>query len=213
MTETADILARAFYQAGCRYAFGMPGGEVLRLLRALEEAGIAFHLAKHETPAGFMAEGAYHMTGAPGILLATLGPGVTNAVNAVANAWQDRVPLLFVTGCVDPIDQEGYTHQVFDHGRFLAPVVKGSFTLVDGAVEIVVEKALRLATTSTCRSRWPASRSRTRRRCVRRASPPWSRRPGRTWNRQRKPWPGPRGPSSSPAWKYCTKAPSRLWPT
>ena len=146
MTEAADILARAFYQAGCRHAFGMPGGEVLRLLRALEEAGIAFHLAKHETPAGFMAEGAYHMTGAPGILLATLGPGVTNAVNAVANAWQDRVPLLFVTGCVDPIDQEGYTHQVFDHGRFLAPVVKGSFTLVDGAVEIIVEKALRLAT-------------------------------------------------------------------
>jgi acetolactate synthase-1/2/3 large subunit len=146
MTETADILARAFYQAGCRYAFGMPGGEVLRLLRALEEAGIAFHLAKHETPAGFMAEGAYHMTGAPGILLATLGPGVTNAVNAVANAFQDRVPLLFVTGCVDPPDQEGYTHQVFDHGRLLAPVVKGSFTLVDGAVEIIAEKALRLAT-------------------------------------------------------------------
>jgi acetolactate synthase-1/2/3 large subunit len=146
VSEAAGILARALYQAGCRYAFGMPGGEVLRLMRALEEAGIAFHLAKHETPAGFMAEGAYHMTGAPAVLLATLGPGVTNAVNAVANALQDRVPVIFITGCVDPIDQEGYTHQVFDHGRFLAPVVKGSFTLVDGAVETIAEKALRLAT-------------------------------------------------------------------
>ena len=148
MSEAADILARALYQAGCRYAFGMPGGEVLRLLKALEEAGIAFHLAKHETPAGFMAEGTYHMTGAPAVLLATLGPGVTNAVNAVANALQDRVPLIFITGCVDPIDQEGYTHQVFDHGRVVAPLVKGSFTLVDGAVEVIAEKALRLDASS-----------------------------------------------------------------
>jgi acetolactate synthase-1/2/3 large subunit len=146
VSEAADILARALFQAGCRYAFGMPGGEVLRLLKALEDAGIAFHLAKHETPAGFMAEGTYHMTGAPAVLLATLGPGVTNAVNAVANALQDRVPLIFITGCVDPIDQEGYTHQVFDHGRVVAPLVKGSFTLVDGAVEVIAEKALRLAT-------------------------------------------------------------------
>jgi acetolactate synthase-1/2/3 large subunit len=146
VSEAADILARSLYQAGVRYAFGMPGGEVLRLLRALEEAGIAFHLAKHETPAGFMAEGTYHMTGAPAVLLATLGPGVTNAVNAVANALQDRVPLIFITGCVNPIDQEGYTHQVFDHSGFVAPLVKGSFTLVDGAVEIIAEKALRLAT-------------------------------------------------------------------
>ena len=145
MTAAADILARALYDAGCRRAFGMPGGEVLRLLRALEGAGITFHLAKHETAAGFMAEGAHHMTGEPGVLLATLGPGVTNAVNAVANAWQDRVPLFFLTGCVDPVDQAGYTHQVFDHGRFLEGVVKGSFTLVDGAVEVVAEKAVRLA--------------------------------------------------------------------
>ncbi|MDX1401730.1 MAG: thiamine pyrophosphate-binding protein [Kiloniellales bacterium] len=145
MRAAADLLAEALSKAGCRKAFGMPGGEVLRLLQALEEAGITFHLAKHETAAGFMAEGVFQVTGQPAILLATLGPGLTNGVNAIANAWQDRVPLIVLTGCVDPIDQVTYTHQVFDHVRLMETVTKGSFTLVDGAVAIVAEKALRLA--------------------------------------------------------------------
>ena len=145
MSTAATILAEALHAGGCRHAFGMPGGEVLTLLKALEDAGIAFHLARHETPAGFMAEGVHQMTGAPAILLATLGPGVTNALNSIANAEQDRVPLIFLTGCVDPVDQVGYTHQVLDHVALLKPVVKASFTLVDGAVEVVAEKALRLA--------------------------------------------------------------------
>ena len=104
MPSAAQIIARRLSDAGCRYAFGIPGGEVLTVMDALAEAGIAFYLSKHENPAGFMAEGTYHMTGAPGILLATLGPGVANAVNVVANAAQDRVPLVFITGCVDPAE-------------------------------------------------------------------------------------------------------------
>ena len=146
MTTAAEVLARGLYDAGCRYAFGMPGGEVLTVMHALADAGIEFHLARHENPAGFMAEGTYHMTGAPGILLATLGPGVANAVNVVTNAWQDRVPLIFLTGCVDAADAAGYTHQVFDHGALLRTVTKASLTLADGAVETLVEKALAIAT-------------------------------------------------------------------
>src|SRR3546814_4313963 len=76
MTETiraADVLARRLYDAGCRWAFGIPGGEVLTFVDALEKAGIRFVLAKHENAAGFMAEGVHHMTGAPGILVATVG--------------------------------------------------------------------------------------------------------------------------------------------
>ncbi len=145
MPSVAQIIARRLHDAGCRYAFGIPGGEVLTVMDALAEAGIAFHLAKHENPAGFMAEGTYHMTGAPGILLATLGPGVANAVNVVANAEQDRVPLVFITGCVDPAEAAGYTHQVFDHGALLEPITKASFLLTEGAVGLQVDKALRIA--------------------------------------------------------------------
>jgi acetolactate synthase-1/2/3 large subunit len=52
--RAADILAQRLYAAGCRHAFGMPGGEVLTLIDALEKAGITFILAKHENAAGFM---------------------------------------------------------------------------------------------------------------------------------------------------------------
>ena len=141
----ARVIARRLHRAGCRFAFGIPGGEVLTLMDALAETGIRFVLTKHENSAGFMAEGTYHRTGAPGILLATLGPGVANAVNVVANAWQDRVPLIFLTGCVDPADALTYTHQVFDHQALLRPITKASLTAVDGAVDVVVEKALAIA--------------------------------------------------------------------
>ncbi|MEO0865825.1 MAG: thiamine pyrophosphate-binding protein, partial [Pseudomonadota bacterium] len=78
--RAADVLATRLYDAGCRLAFGMPGGEVLTLVDALERAGIRFLLCKHENAAAFMAEGAWHRTGAPGILVATVGPGALNGV-------------------------------------------------------------------------------------------------------------------------------------
>ena len=98
MPNAADIIARRLYDAGCRTAFGIPGGEVLTLIDGLNRAGIDFILCKHENAGGFMAEGTHHVTGAPAVLVATIGPGVANAVNVVANAEQDRVPLIFLTG-------------------------------------------------------------------------------------------------------------------
>ena len=145
MTTAAQAIARHLAEAGCRHAFGIPGGEVLTLMDALAEAGIAFTLAKHENAAGFMAEGAWHATGAPGVLLATIGPGVANTVNVVANAQQDRVPLIVLSGCVDPADVHTYTHQVFDHRAVLGPVAKATFTVSAGAADVVARKALAIA--------------------------------------------------------------------
>ena len=147
MTTTgADIIGKALAQAGATHAFGIPGGEVLALMQGLDAAGLRFVLVKHENGGGFMAEGLWHMTGALPVLVATLGPGVANAVNVVANAMQDRVPLIFLTGCVDAAEAETYTHQVFDHQAMLRPVVKGSFRLATGAVGAGMAKAIALAT-------------------------------------------------------------------
>ena len=146
MTTGADIIGRSLAQAGATHAFGIPGGEVLGLMQGLDAAGLRFLLVKHENSGGFMAEGLWHVTGALPVLVATLGPGVANAVNVVANAMQDRVPLIFLTGCVDGPDAETYTHQVFDHQAMLRPVVKGSFRLAAGAVAIGMAKAIELAT-------------------------------------------------------------------
>jgi len=145
MTSAADIIAQKLHAAGCRHAFGIPGGEVLTMMDALERSGITFQLVKHENNGGFMAEGTHHATGAPGILLATVGPGVVNAINVIANAWQDQVPLIFITGCIDAAEAQRFTHQVFDHTKVLAPITKTSITVPAGAVEITIEKALAIA--------------------------------------------------------------------
>ena len=144
--RAADVVARRLYEAGCRWAFGMPGGEVLTLMDALEKAGITFVLCKHENAAGFMAEGTYHRTGAPGILLATVGPGALNGINVVENARQDRVPLIVLTGCVDADTAHGYTHQVLDQGQVFRPVTKASFTLTAQSAHVIADKAVSLAT-------------------------------------------------------------------
>ena len=104
----------------------MPGGEVLTLIDALEQAGIEFVLCKHENAAGFMAEGVYQRTLAPGVLVTTLGPGLANAVNVIANAQQDRVPLIVLSGCVDDDEALTYTHQIFDHEALLGPICKAT---------------------------------------------------------------------------------------
>ncbi|MEM8792758.1 MAG: thiamine pyrophosphate-binding protein [Pseudomonadota bacterium] len=143
--NAADIIAQRLHAAGVRHAFGIPGGEVLTLIDALERAGIRFILTKHENAAGFMAEGAWHATGAPGVLVATVGPGIANAFNVVANAEQDRVPLIVLSGMVDPAEALTYTHQVFDHGAVFARVCKASFVAPDGAVDVLADKAARIA--------------------------------------------------------------------
>lgn len=143
--RAADRLARRLAEAGCRFAFGIPGGEVLVLIDALEAAGIRFVLAKHETAAGFMAEATWHRTGAPGILVATVGPGLSNAVNVVANARLDRVPLIVLAGCVDADDALTYTHQVIDHARLLEPAIKAAYTLTPQSADLITERALSAA--------------------------------------------------------------------
>ena len=144
--NTADVIARRLYAAGCRFAFGIPGGEVLTLIDALERVGIRFVLTKHENAAGFMAEGGWHANGAPGILVATVGPGVANAFNVIANASQDRVPLIVISGAVDAPDAVRYNHQVFDQSAVLAHICKASFVAADGAVDAMIDKALAIAT-------------------------------------------------------------------
>ena len=145
MANAADIIARRLHEAGCRYAFGIPGGETLAIMDALAAAGLRFVLTKHENCAGFMAEGVFHATGVPGVMVATLGPGVANAATVIAHAMQDRVPLLVLTGCIDAADALTYTHQIFDHRAMLAPITKASLTAVDGAIDVMIDKALSIA--------------------------------------------------------------------
>ncbi|MEM7068526.1 MAG: thiamine pyrophosphate-binding protein [Pseudomonadota bacterium] len=149
MSETvtaADMLARTLAANGCKRAYGIPGGEVLAIIDAFDKVGIEFILVKHENSGGFMAEGSWHADGFPPVLVATVGPGVANAVNAIANSIQDRVPLIFITGCVDTAEAESYTHQVFSHGKMLDEITKASFTGTTSTCGLIAQKAIDIAT-------------------------------------------------------------------
>lgn len=157
MPTGADIIGKRLAEQGCRVAFGMPGGEVLAVLDGLRKAGVGFILTKHENAAGFMAEGYWHQQALefhskgdarmpPGILVATLGPGAANAVNVVANAHQDRVPLIVLTGRVDAVEAESYTHQVIDHQALFRPITKATLSASRGAVARVIDRAIVIAT-------------------------------------------------------------------
>ncbi len=142
---SAQIIARHLATMGCKHAFGMPGGEVLVLLDALHEVGIEFTLCKHENAAGFMAEGSWHATHAPGILLTTIGPGLANGINSVANALQEQVPLIVLSGCIDSAEAEQFTHQVMDQSALMKPVTKAQYRVADGTAAQVIQKALAMA--------------------------------------------------------------------
>jgi acetolactate synthase-1/2/3 large subunit len=143
--RVADVLARGLSAAGVHHAFGIPGGEVLAMIDALGRTGIEFVTARHETAAGLMAEGAFLATGAPGLLVVTLGPGLTNAVNAVANAQLDRVPLIVISAAPEDTTRGRYTHQVLDQRALLRPLVKASFTVSPGNASQVIARATALA--------------------------------------------------------------------
>ena len=146
MPSAAELIAKRLADAGCRYAFGIPGGEVLAIMDALERANIRVVLAKHENCAGFMGEGVYHHDGAPAILVATLGPGIANAANVIANSFQDRVPMVAMTGCVSVDEQHTYTHQVLDHVKLVEAITKAAFRVEDGTAAVLANKAVVLAT-------------------------------------------------------------------
>nr|WP_261337172.1 thiamine pyrophosphate-binding protein [Rhizobium leguminosarum] len=125
----------------------MPGGEVVTLIDGLEVSGIAFHLARHETAAAIMAAGASAMTQNPELLVTTVGPGLANAVNGIADAAQERVPLIVISGIVDRPTRARYTHQVIDHAQLLRPLVKASFEIEPESAASAVARALALAMT------------------------------------------------------------------
>lgn len=141
----ADVIARALTAAGARWVAGVAGGEVLHLAHALSRAGVRYVPARHESAAGFVVEGAWHASGALPVVLATVGPGATNAVHVTANAAQDRVPLVVLTGAIDEDERWGYTHQLLDQVALYRTVAKASFSITAGAVHEIVARALSIA--------------------------------------------------------------------
>jgi acetolactate synthase-1/2/3 large subunit len=97
----AEIIVEMLKREGVKVVFGIPGGVVLKIFDVLhQQKDIEVVLARHEQGAAHMAEGYAKATGKPGVVLVTSGPGMTNIVTGLADAYMDSVPLVALTGQV-----------------------------------------------------------------------------------------------------------------
>jgi len=139
----ARLIGERLRAAGVRYVTGHPGGEVVDLIEGFREAGLEFVLTRHETAAAFMAEAMASASGTPGVCVTTLGPGATNVVTGVAQAYLDRAPLIAFTGQL-PVDRfEVTTHQKLDLRAIFAPITKWQARCTAHNAEDVIDRALR----------------------------------------------------------------------
>ena len=101
MITGADAVLRSLEAEGVDVVFGLPGGAILPIYDALAQGTTLRHvLARHEQGAGHMAEGYARASGRTGVAFATSGPGATNLVTPIADAWMDSTPLVCITGQV-----------------------------------------------------------------------------------------------------------------
>lgn len=100
MKTTAQVLVDCLEAEGVDVMFGIPGEETLDLMFAIQDSKIRFIPVRHEQGAAFMADVYGRLTGRAGVCLSTLGPGATNLVTGVADAYLDGAPLVAITGQV-----------------------------------------------------------------------------------------------------------------
>ncbi|MGB1252865.1 MAG: thiamine pyrophosphate-binding protein, partial [Candidatus Promineifilaceae bacterium] len=144
MSTVAEIIASKLAQAGIATVFGLPGGESVPILAALQKFGIEFVLVHNEASAVYMADANARITGKPGVCLTTLGPGATNAAAGIGHAYLDRAPILFLTARMWHELAETHTHQTIDQLAIFAPITKGSFDLSPENAAASLDAALAL---------------------------------------------------------------------
>jgi acetolactate synthase-1/2/3 large subunit len=144
----AGLIVECLEAEGCRWVFSVPGEETMALLDALSRSESVRHVTtRHEQGAAFMADVHGRLTGRPAVALATLGPGATNLLTGVADAFLDRAPMVAITGQASSDKLHKEAHQVVDIVRMFEPVTKWN-TRVERleAVPEIVRKAFRVAT-------------------------------------------------------------------
>jgi len=145
--NVSELFVRCLENEGVQYIFGLPGEENLDLMDALSRSGqIKFVTTRHEQGAAFMANVYGRLSTYPGVCLATLGPGATNLITGVADAYLDRVPLVAITGQAGRERIFKDSHQYLDVMALFRPITKWNARVdLPETVPEIVRKAFRLA--------------------------------------------------------------------
>ena len=144
--RAADFIVQSLKAHGVKRVYCVPGESYLALLDALHDADIQVVICRHEGGAGFMAVAEAKMTGIPGVVLVSRGPGATNVSIAVHMAEQDAVPLIVIIGQIAREEKYRFVFQEMDYGQVFGSFSKGVFELTD-AIRLpeMLPRAFRLA--------------------------------------------------------------------
>jgi len=145
----AEIVFKCLEDQDVEFIFGYPGGAVLPIYDELKNFNFLKHiLVRHEQGAGHAAEGYARSTGKPGVLLVTSGPGATNAVTALTDAYMDSVPLVCISGQVPTHLIGTDAFQECDTTGITRPCTKHNWLVKDVRdLEKTIHKAFEVATT------------------------------------------------------------------
>jgi acetolactate synthase-1/2/3 large subunit len=144
--KASDLFVQCLEAEGVRYVFGIPGEETLDLNESLDGSDIEFIPVRHEQGGAYMADMYGRLTRSAGVCLGTLGPGATNLVTGVADAFLDRAPMVVLTGQADLERMHKESHQYIDVVSMLRPITKFNARLQSSRViPEVVRKAFKVA--------------------------------------------------------------------
>jgi acetolactate synthase-1/2/3 large subunit len=145
----AEALVKCLKDQGVDIVFGYPGGNILPVYDALCKADIIKHvLVRHEQGAVHAADGYSRVTGKVGVCIATSGPGATNLVTGIANAYMDSIPLVVITGQVPTTMVGTDAFQEVDITGITIPVTKHNYLVKDAnKLPLVIKRAFHIAST------------------------------------------------------------------
>ncbi len=144
----AQSLVQSLETAGAEVVFGIPGGAILPAYDPLFDSKLRHILVRHEQGAGHAAEGYASATGKVGVCMATSGPGATNLVTPIANAYMDSVPIVAVTGQVTSGSIGTDAFQEADIRGITMPITKHNYLVTDPAeIPRTIAEAFHIAST------------------------------------------------------------------
>src|SRR5690242_1829487 len=146
--NAAALLVQCLEREGVRVIFGVPGEETLALTDALLDANIQVVASRHVQAAAFMADVYGRLSGHAGVCFATLGPGATNLLTGVADAYLDHAPLVAITGQESLNRRHKESHQSIDAVAMFKPVTKWNASIPQAdVIPEAVRKAFKIAQT------------------------------------------------------------------
>jgi len=146
LRKASDLFVECLEAEGVRMVFGIPGEETLDLNESLDDSSITFIPVRHEQGGAYMADMYGRLTQRAGVCLGTLGPGATNLITAVADAFLDHSPLVALTGQADLERMHKESHQHIDVVSMFKPVTKWNTRLnAPAVIPEVVRKAFKVA--------------------------------------------------------------------